>query len=101
MSQATIVIEGTFQPGYEEFFEQYSQSIREFLARNQATVVRRQRIKRTLYGTHAPDLFMIIDFLDEEVAERLFFEGEYLDLLPLRDRVFADFRMYLAAPGEL
>lgn len=101
MSQATIVVEGTFRPGYEEFFDHYSRTIRELLARHQATVIRRQRVRRTLYGTHAPDLIMVIDFPDAEVAERLFLEGEYLDLLPLRDRVFADFRMYLAAPGEI
>ena len=101
MSQATIVVEGTFQPGYEEFFPEYSRTVRAFLDRNQATVVRRQRVRRTLYGPHAPDLIMVIDFPDSEVAERLFLEGEYLDLLPLRDRVFADFRMYLAAPGEI
>jgi uncharacterized protein (DUF1330 family) len=101
VSQATIVVEGTFQPGYEEFFPEYSRTVRAFLDRNQGTVVRRQRVRRTLYGPHAPDLIMVIDFPDAEVAERLFLEGEYLDLLPLRDRVFADFRMYLAAPGEL
>jgi uncharacterized protein (DUF1330 family) len=101
LSQATIVVEGIFRPGYEEFFPEYSRTVRAFLDRNQATVVRRQRVKRTLYGPHAPDLIMVIDFPDGEVAERLFLEGEYLDVLPLRDRVFADFRMYLAAPGEI
>jgi len=75
--------------------------VRAFLDRHQATVVRRQRVRKTLYGPHAPDLIMVIDFPDAEVAERLFLAGEYLDLLPLRDRVFADFRMYLAAPGEI
>jgi len=101
VSQATIVVEGTFRPGYEEFFPEYSRTVRAFLDRHQATVVRRQRVRKTLYGTHAPDLIMVIDFPDAEVAERLFLAGEYLEILPLRDRIFADFRMYLAAPGEI
>jgi len=95
------VVEGTFRPGYEEFFDRYSRTVRELLARHQATVVRRQRVERTLYGPHTPDLIMVIDFPSAEVAERLFLHGEYLEILPLRDRVFADFRMYLAAPGEI
>jgi uncharacterized protein (DUF1330 family) len=101
LSQATIVVEGTFRPGYEAVFAEYSRTVRALLDRHQATVVRRQRVRRTLYGPHAPDLIMVIDFPDAEVAERLFLEGEYLEILPLRDRVFADFRMYLAAPGEI
>ena len=36
-----------------------------------------------------------------EVAERIFFEPEYLSIIPLRDRIFADFRMYLAESDEL
>jgi uncharacterized protein (DUF1330 family) len=44
---------------------------------------------------------MVIDFPTEELAETLFFQQEYLDILPLRDRIFADFRMYLAAYGEI
>jgi uncharacterized protein (DUF1330 family) len=72
-----------------------------FLSRHQATVIRRQLVKKTLYGSHKPDLVMVIDFPTEELAETLFFQQEYLDILPLRDRIFADFRMYLAAYGEV
>jgi uncharacterized protein (DUF1330 family) len=101
MSPATIVVEGTFREGYEESFEEYSRTVRAFLDRNQATVVRRQLVKKTLYGAHRPDLIMVIDFPTEELAETLFFRQEYLDILPLRDRIFSDFRMYLAAYGEI
>ena len=101
MSQATIVVEGTFREGYEKYFEEYSRTMRAFLAKHGTTVIRRQRVKKTLYGTHRPDLIMVIDFPSEELAETLFFQQEYLDVLPLRDRIFADFRMYLAAYGEI
>jgi uncharacterized protein (DUF1330 family) len=72
-----------------------------FLAKHQGTTLRRQLIKKTLYGTHAPSLIMVIDFPTEELAESLFFEQEYLDVIPLRDRIFADFRMYLAEYGNV
>jgi uncharacterized protein (DUF1330 family) len=75
--------------------------VRAFLAKFQGTVVRRQLVKKTLYGTHHPDLIMVIDFPTGEIAETLFFRQEYLDILPLRDRIFADFRMYLAEYGEV
>lgn len=101
MSQATIVVEGTFREGSEKYFEEYSRTVKAFLGRHQATVIRRQLVKKTLYGTHRPDLIMVIDFPTEELAETLFFRQEYLDIIPLRDRIFADFRMYLAAPGEI
>jgi uncharacterized protein (DUF1330 family) len=101
MSPATIVVEGSFKEGYEDFFEEYSRTVRAFLVKHQGTVVRRQRVKKTLYGTHAPDLIMVIDFPTEEIAESLFFEQEYLDVIPLRDQIFADFRMYLAEYGEI
>ena len=101
MSKATIVVEGSFREGYEKHFEEYSSTVRAFLARNQATTVRRQLVKKTLYGPHTPDLIMVIDFPTEDLAERLFFEQEYLDIIPLRDRIFSDFRMYLAEYGEI
>jgi uncharacterized protein (DUF1330 family) len=101
LSQATIVVEGTFREGYEDFFEVYSQTVRAYLDRHQGTVIRRQRVKKTLYGAHTPDLIMVIDFPTQEIAETVFFKQEYLDIIPLRDRIFADFRMYLAEYGEI
>ena len=101
MSQATIIVEGTFREGYERHFEEYSRIMKTFLAKHQVTTLRRQLIKKTLYGTHAPNLIMVMDFPTEELAESLFFEQEYLDVIPLRDRIFADFRMYLAEFGNV
>ncbi|MEA2601201.1 MAG: hypothetical protein QOF89_2193 [Acidobacteriota bacterium] len=101
MSPATIVVEGTFRDGYEQYFEEYSRTVKAFLVKYQGTVIRRQLVKKTLYGTHTPNLIMVIDFPTEELAETLFFKQEYLDILPLRDRIFADFRMYLAEFGEI
>lgn len=101
MSQATIIVEGTFREGYESYFEEYSRIMKAFLAKHQGTTLRRQLIKKTLYGTHTPSLVMVIDFPTGELAESLFFEQEYLDVIPLRDRIFADFRMYLAEYGNV
>ena len=101
MSQATIIVEGTFREGYEKYFDEYSGIMKAFLAKHQGTTLRRQLIKRTLYGTHYPSLIMVIDFPTEELAESLFFEQEYLDVIPLRDRIFVDFRMYLAEYGNV
>jgi hypothetical protein len=44
---------------------------------------------------------MVIDFPTEELAATVFFEQEYLDVIPLRDKIFADFRMYLAEYGNV
>lgn len=101
MSQATIVVEGTFRKGYTAYFAEYSRTVRAYIDGNHGTVVRRQLVTKALYGSGAPDLVMVIDFPTEELAESLFFEPEYLDMIPLRDLVFADFKMYLAAPGEV
>lgn len=101
MSQATIIVEGTFREGYEQYFEEYSRIMKAFLAKNQVTTLRRQLVKKTLYGTHTPSLIMVMDFPTEELAETLFFTQEYLEVIPLRDRIFADFRMYLAEYGNV
>jgi uncharacterized protein (DUF1330 family) len=101
MAKATIVVEGTFREGYEEVFAEYSAKVRAYLTAHQGEVVRRQRVLETLYGPHAPSLVMVIDFPTEEIARRIFFEPGYLELIPLRDRVFSDFRMYLAEGGEV
>jgi uncharacterized protein (DUF1330 family) len=101
LSPATIVVEGSFREGYEDHFKEYSRTVRAFLDKHQGAVIRRQLVKKTLYGTHTPDLIMVIDFPTAEIAETLFFEQEYLDIIPLRDRIFADFRMYLAEYGEI
>ena len=101
MSPATIIVEGSFREGYEKYFAEYSRIMKAFLAKHQGTTLRRQLIKKTLYGTHTPSLIMVIDFPTEELAETLFFEQEYLDVIPLRGRIFADFRMYLAEYGNV
>ncbi len=101
MEKATIVVLGTFAPGYEEVFSEYSRKVRAFLDSKNATVVRRQLIERTLYGNQSPSLVMTIDFPARESAETAFFEPEYLALIPLRERVFSDFQMWLAEAGEV
>jgi len=101
LEKSTIVVEGTFRPGYEEHFAEYSSKVRAYLGRHGAEVVRRQRITQTLYGSGSPDLIMVIDFPSVDTAAHVFFEPEYLALIPLRDKVFSDFRMYVAAYGEI
>lgn len=98
---ATIIVEGTFAPGYEGYFEDYSQKIKNFLKQFDTTVVRRQLISETIYGENKPDLIMVIDFADKDLARSVFREKEYVSIIPLREKVFKDFKMYLAEPGEV
>jgi uncharacterized protein (DUF1330 family) len=101
MAQATIVVEGTFRAGNEEVFADYSARVRAFLESKGAVVIRRQLVERTLYGERTPSLVMVIDFPTREGAETAFFEPGYVELIPLRDRVFVDFQMFLARFGEV
>ncbi len=101
MNKSTIIVEGTFQEDYEDFFPEYSKRVREYLVKHDGEVIRRQGIERTLYGDSTPDLIMVIDFPSKEVAESIFFEQEYLDIIPLRDKIFKKFKMYLAPYGEI
>lgn len=98
---ATIVVVATFRDGYEEHFAEYSARVRAYLDRNGARVIRRQRVEASLFGNGTASLVMVIDVPSRALAERMFFEPEYRAILPLRDRVFSGFQMYLAAPGEL
>lgn len=99
--KGTIIVEGTFREGYETWFQEYSAQIRAFLQPWGAITIRRQLIEQTLYGVEHPSLVMIIDFPDKEIARTLFFKQEYLSLIPLRDKVFKTFNMYLAAYGDV
>lgn len=99
--KATIIVEGVFRPGYETCFEEYSILVRRYLEKHQAQVIRRQQIEKALYGQERPDLVMVIDFPDRALAERIFFEQEYLDIIPLREKVFSRFNMYLASFGNI
>jgi uncharacterized protein (DUF1330 family) len=101
VAQATIIVEAVFRAGYEPYFEEYSQQVRRYLDKHGGQVIRRQKIDQVLYGQERPDLVMIIDFPTRELAERIFFEQEYLDIIPLRERVFSRFSMYLAAFGSV
>jgi uncharacterized protein (DUF1330 family) len=101
MPKATIFVEGTFRDGQEAYFAEYSRKVREYLNKHGGEVIRRQRVTRTLFGSGQPDLIMVIDFPTREGAETIFFAPEYLSLLPLRDKVFSDFNMYVAEPGEI
>lgn len=101
MDKATIVVEGVFREGYERYFDEYSSAVRSYLDSHGAQVIRRQRVEKCLYGSDPVDLVMLIDLPSTAVAERIFFLPEYLALIPLRDKVFADFRMYLATFGSI
>lgn len=100
-NKGTIIVEGTFNNGYENYFEEYSLKIQTFLKQFDATVIRRQLIQETLYGNDNPNLIMVIDFSDKEVARKIFFEDEYISIIPLRDKVFKIFKMYLANFGNI
>jgi uncharacterized protein (DUF1330 family) len=99
--KSTIIVKATFRRGYEAHFAEYSGKVRAYLSKHGAEVVRRQRITKALYGSGKPDLIMVIDFPSVDIAERIFFEPEYLALIPLRDQVFSEFNMYVAAYGEI
>ncbi|MGI1679956.1 MAG: DUF1330 domain-containing protein [Cellvibrionaceae bacterium] len=101
MNKSTIIVEGTFQSGYEEFFPEYSKRVRDYLVKHDGEVIRRQGIEKTLYGDSTPDLIMVIDFPSKEIAESIFFKQEYLDIIPLRDKIFKQFKMYLAPYDEI
>jgi uncharacterized protein (DUF1330 family) len=101
VSKATIVVEGVFRSGYEEYFDEYSNKVRAYLAKSNAEVIRRQQITKRLYGAGMADLIMIIDFPSADIAETIFFAPEYLALIPLRDKVFSDFKMYIADFGNV
>jgi uncharacterized protein (DUF1330 family) len=99
--KATIIVEAVFRTGFEDHFQEYSALVRQYLERHGGQVIRRQRIERTLYGDDKPDLLMVIDFPRREVAEQIFFKPEYLNIIPLRDKVFSRFAMYLAPFGDI
>jgi uncharacterized protein (DUF1330 family) len=99
--KATIIVEGVFRPGHETYFQEYATLVRRYLEKHSGRVIRRQRIERVLYGQEKPDLVMVIDFPDRALAEGIFFEQEYLDIIPLHDRVFSRFNMYLASFGDI
>ena len=99
--KSTIIVEGTFNIGYEVYFEEYSFKIQSFLKQYQTTIIRRQLISETLYGHYKPNLIMLIDFEDRDVARKIFFEKEYISLIPLRDKIFKTFNMYLAEFGNV
>lgn len=101
MPMSSIVIVGTFAEGYEPHYEEYSRRVQAFLSKRDATVVRSLRIERTIYGHVTPSLIVVIDFPDLERAAEAFFDPEYLEIVPVRARVFSDFHMYLAKPGEI
>jgi uncharacterized protein (DUF1330 family) len=99
--KATIVVEAVFRAGYERYFPDYSARVRGFLERHDGQIIRRQRIQKTLYGEKKVDLVMLIDFPDRETAETIFFSQDYLDIIPLRDKVFSAFSMWLADFGDV
>ncbi|HTP82998.1 MAG TPA: DUF1330 domain-containing protein [Alphaproteobacteria bacterium] len=100
--KATIIVEAVFRPGYETYFAEYSSLVRRYLDKHRGQVIRRQRIEKALYGEgDKPDLVMVIDFSDRALAEKVFFEQEYRDIIPLRDKVFSRFSMYLAEFGDI
>lgn len=97
----TVVVAGILQEGYESYFQEYSSCIRRLLAQHDAIVIRRQLIEERLYGNQDLSLVMIIDFQDRTLARSVFFEPEYLSIIPLRDRVFKSFNMYIAVSGDV
>jgi hypothetical protein len=54
--KATIIVEAIFRTGFEDHLQEYLALVRQYLKRHGGQVIRRQRIKRTLYGGDKPDL---------------------------------------------
>jgi uncharacterized protein (DUF1330 family) len=54
---------------------------------------------KTLYGQTKPNLIILIDFPGIEIAETIFFDAGYISIIPLRDKIFTYFNMYLADFG--
>lgn len=100
-NEATVIVLATFREGYEAYFAEYSARVRAYLDERGARVVRRQRVEATLYGGDNASLVMVIDVPSRATAAGMFFESDYLAIIPLRDQVFQDFHMYLAVPGDL
>lgn len=101
IEKATIIVEGTFREGYEKYFEDYSMRVKTLLQQFDARTIRRQLIEDTLYGDKHPSLIMVIDFPDKNIAAKIFFQPEYLAIIPLRDKIFKTFNMYLAKFGDV
>lgn len=95
----SIIVNGNFHEGYEEYFSIYSEKVSNYLSKHSGVVIRRQKILKSLYGDQPADMFMLIDFPNREIAESIFYAEEYLDIIPLRDKIFKDFNMYLS-PSE-
>ncbi|GAB1269160.1 hypothetical protein NBRC116493_24130 [Aurantivibrio infirmus] len=97
----SIVVSGKFRTGYKKHFKEYSDAIRAYIEKHNGVVIRRQEILNTLYGKHSLDLFMLIEFPSQGLAEKLFFRQEYFDLIQLRDKIFSEFNMYLSPNQEI
>jgi uncharacterized protein (DUF1330 family) len=77
-----------FREDYEEHSADYSLKAGTYLDRDDAEVIRRQRVNRSLYGSETVGLIMIIDCSSMEIAARIFFQPKYLALMLSRDKVF-------------
>ncbi len=97
---ATIIVTGVFADGYAPHFADYSRRVRAFLDSHHGVVVRRQRVSAVLEGEGA-DLVMLIDFPSREIAATIFDRPEYRAIIPLREKIFAQFNMMLADAGEI
>jgi uncharacterized protein (DUF1330 family) len=97
----TILVIGKFAQGYADFFEKYSEIIRNYLSQFKMRIIRRQKIDKTIYGDTEADLLMLIDFDDIQVARTAFLNHEYRKLILLRYKVFSKFQMYLARGGTI
>jgi uncharacterized protein (DUF1330 family) len=97
MSDSTIVVAGSFREGYESNFDEYLKRLETCIEKHHGEIICRQVAERHISGSHTPRLIMVIDFYNHHIAENIFFEPEYLALIPLRDKIFVDFRMYLTS----
>lgn len=97
----TVVVLGVFREGYDAVFPEYSRRVRQLLTSCGGAVIRRQRVLRALEGHSNPDMIMLVDFADAKAASDAFSSNAYQQIIPLRRRVFRNFRMYLAEGTEI
>lgn len=95
MSNSKIVVAGTFREGYESYFDEYLKRLGTCIEKHHGEIICRQVAEEHIFGSNTPRLITVIDFHNQHIAENIFFEPEYLALLPLSDKIFVDFRMYL------
>ena len=94
--KATLVVTATPNPDQMQSVQAYLTGVMPLLSRAGGQLLKRQKVSQVINGRPS-GMVLVMDFEDADTVTELFASEAYSELLPARDKGFAEMNILVAA----